>query len=405
MRALFNSILTAILILSTSYSCTSKSKTNSDSTPQWLVNAIQVSEKQLNKLASDSYASGKLPRSIAKDGSVRLEDSFDWTSGFFPGSLWYGYELTDNSELKKQAEHYTSLLYNIKDYTGTHDLGFMMFCSYGNQLRLDKNDSIAPILVQTADNLIARYNPEIKAIRSWDFGEWNFPVIIDNMMNLDLLFWASDYTKDSKYRDIAIAHSNTTLDHHFRPNMSSYHVISYNNDGTVESKGTFQGLADESSWARGQAWGVYGYTVVYSKTMDAKHLKAAEDIAKLIMELPSMPADKIPYWDYDDKHDENSTPRDASAAAVTAAGLLQLSTLVENGDKYFTYAEEILKNLSSSKYLAEVGSNQGFILKHSTGNKARESEVDTPLSYADYYYLEALKRYMDIKGYPYPLKN
>lgn len=402
MRALFTSVLTTILILSTAYSCTSKSE--SDSTPQWLLHAIQVSEKQLDKLAIDSYTSGKLPRSIAKDGSVRLENSLDWTSGFFPGSLWYGYELTGNTELKKQAEHYTSLLLNVKDYTGTHDLGFMMFCSYGNQLRLAKNDSISLILVQTADNLIARYNPEIKAIRSWDFGEWNFPVIIDNMMNLDLLFWASAYTKDSKYRDVAISHSNTTLEHHFRPNMSSYHVISYNNDGTVESKGTFQGLADESSWARGQAWAVYGYTAVYRETTDEKHLKAAEDIAKLIMELPSMPKDKIPYWDYDDKH-EDATPRDASAAAVTAAGLLELSTMVDGGSKYFDYAEEILKSLSTPQYLAEVGSNQGFILKHSTGNKARESEVDTPLNYADYYYLEALKRYMDIKGYAYPIKT
>ncbi len=332
-------------------------------------------------------------------GKRRLCSIYDWTSGFFPGSLWYAYEFTGDEELKAYAEQYTNLLYPIREYTGTHDLGFMINCSYGNALRLAPNDSIPAVMIQTADNLCSRFDPEIGAIRSWDFGPWNFPVIIDNMMNLDLLFKATEFTGDSKYADVARKHADKTIPNHFREDVTSYHVVSYNPDGTVECRQTFQGKNDESAWARGQAWGVYGYTACYRQFNDVKYRDFAIRIADMIMSRVQT-EDAIPYWDYMAPATEE-TPRDASAAAVTACALLELSTLIEDGQKYFDYAEKILKSLSSDAYLAAPDTNEGFVLMHSTGSLPHGSEIDVPLNYADYYYLEGLHRYMAIKGISY----
>ena len=272
----------------------------------------------------------------------------------------------------------------------------MMNCSYGNALRLAPNDTIKAVLVETADNLCARFNPEIGCIRSWDFGAWNFPVIIDNMMNLDLLFNVSKLTGNEKYKNVAVKHAQTTMKNHFRPDYTSYHVVSYNNDGSVEIKQTHQGKNAESAWSRGQAWGVYGYTSCYRETQDTAFLQEAVHIADMIMERVKTD-DLIPYWDYDAPAGEK-TPRDASAAAVTASAFLELSTFIPDGKKYFDYAETILKNLSSPDYLSAKGSNQGYVLMHSTGSLPHGSEIDVPLNYADYYYLEALKRCIDLQN-------
>ncbi|HJD92225.1 glycoside hydrolase family 88 protein [Bacteroides coprosuis] len=411
----------AVLLAIFMVSCSNSNKEGQNE--NWAKNAVEIADAQLKVLVqksdenmdqkrdsegnlptvnAESKSGAKLlPRSIGKNGKVRFENPFDWTSGFFPGTLWYQYELTGDEFFKEKAKEYTALLKEVSNYPGTHDLGFMMFCSYGNQLRLTHDAESAPLMVSTADNLISRFDPTIKAIRSWDFGKWNFPVIIDNMMNLELLFWASEYTNDPKYREVAIEHANTTLKHHFRDDMSSYHVISYNNDGTVEIKGTFQGYADDSDWARGQGWALYGYTVMYRFTQDPVYLKAAQDIAHLIMTEETMPDDQIPYWDFD-ADDIPNAPRDVSAAALISSALFELSTMVEDGQNYFNQAEVMLKNLSKEPYLAN-GDNEGFILKHATGHLPANSEIDTPLNYADYYYVEALKRYFDLTGVKYPL--
>ena len=396
----------------------------------WLKNAIDTSVQQLEKTVADVGDSVLLPRSIwtgydmdflcsqlqrdpatfkdslrvkpVKDalGSRRYCSSiYDWTSGFFPGNLWYAYQLTGIEDLKKSAAKFTNYLHPVKDYKGTHDIGFMMNCSYGNAYRLAPADSIRQILVQTADNLCGRFDSNIGCIRSWDFGKWNFPVIIDNMMNLDLLFYVNHLTNDPKYKEIALKHAETTLKNHFRNDHSSYHVVSYNNDGSVEMKCTHQGKNDDSSWARGQAWAVYGYTACYRETKDTTFLNFAVKVADMIMERVKTD-DAIPYWDYDAPVTDE-TPRDASAASVTASALIELSTMVPDGNKYLDYAEQILKSLSSDAYLAKIGENQGFILMHSTGSLPNGSEIDTPLNYADYYYLEALKRFMDLKGISY----
>ena len=392
----------------------------------WLKNAIDTSVQQLEKTVADVGDSVLLPRSIwtgydmdflcsqlqrdpatfkdslrvkpVKDalGSRRYCSSiYDWTSGFFPGNLWYAYQLTGIEDLKKSAAKFTNLLNPVRYYKGTHDLGFMVNCSYGNAERLSPNDTIAAVMRETADNLCGRFNDSIGAIRSWDFGTWNFPVIIDNMMNLDLLFNVAKATGDNKYKDIAIKHAMTTMHNHFRPDYTCWHVISYNNDGTVESKQTFQGKNDDSSWARGQAWAIYGYTACFRETNDSIFLNFAKDIANMIMDRVKT-EDAIPYWDYDAPVTKE-TPRDVSAASVTASAMIELSTMVPDGQKYLDYAEKILKSLSSDAYLAKVGDNQGFILMHSVGSLPNGSEIDTPLNYADYYYLEALKRFMELK--------
>jgi len=385
-------LLSAALLLS---ACNTTSKNKY----AWVEQAIETAGYQLKMMASQVDElrgdSALFPRSIC-NGKVRLENPKDWTSGFFPGTLWYGYELTGDTTLQKEARKYTNLLKPIQFYTGNHDVGFMMYCSYGNALRLNAEAGDDTILVNTAKSLITRYNPTVKAIRSWDFGKWSYPVIIDNMMNLELLFWASEYTNDTIYKNVAIAHANTTLKNHFRPDMSSYHVVSYNpQNGEVESKGTFQGYSDASAWARGQAWGLYGYVMSYRFTKNPAYLDSAKAIANYIMNHPNMPSDLIPYWDYNAPNIPDA-PRDASAAAVTASALLELSKLASQGEIYFNYAEKILKSLSSDAYLAKKGENDGFILMHSVGHLPGNSEIDTPLIYADYYYLEAIKRYLDI---------
>lgn len=391
----------------------------------WEKKALDVAACQLKNTAEELADSSLLPRSIwtgyeldflveqmeqplenfrdslwsnpptNKIGKRRLCNIYDWTSGFFPGSLWYAFELTGDKELKAYATQYTNLLNPVRYYKDNHDIGFMMNCSYGNALRLSPSDTIQAVLVETADNLCERFDERIGCIRSWDFGHWNYPVIIDNMMNLDLLFNAYRLTKDKKYYNVAVKHARTTMKNHFRPDYTCYHVVSYNDDGTVESKGTHQGQNDGSAWARGQAWAVYGYTACYRETRDLAFLNHAMHIANMIMERVKND-DRIPYWDYD-APESPDTPRDVSAAAVTASAFLELSTLVCDGQKYYKYAETILKNLSQGDYLAEKGGNQGFILKHSVGSLPHGSEVDTPLNYADYYYLEALKRYLDMK--------
>ena len=391
-------------------------------TPEWVGTALESSTQQLLSTADELRDSGRFPRSIwsgwdieflaeqigpsvyakvdslrpqpsaDKLGKLRTCDVYDWTSGFFPGSLWLAYELTGDERLLLDAVDYTNKMLPATFYTGTHDLGFMVGCSYGNALRISPNDSLKTVIIRTADNLASRFNPEIGAIRSWDFGPWNFPVIIDNMMNLELLFQASKLTGDNKYKDIAIRHADKTMACHFRPDMTSYHVVSYNPDGSIETRQTFQGRSDESAWARGQAWGVYGYTVCYRETGDKKYLEFAQKIADMIISRVKT-EDHIPLWDYDAPN-LPTTPRDASAAAVTSSALFELCGYLPDGQKYFDYAESILRSLSSPEYLAEPGTNCGFILKHSTGSLAHGSEIDVPLNYADYYYLESIKRYM-----------
>lgn len=356
-----------------------------------------TAEKYKNLMAT--LPEGEFPKTF-ENGHLITSTSGWWCSGFYPGTLLYTYEETGDSVLYNEAlrmlEHLEKEQYN----TSTHDLGFMMYCSYGNANRINPNPAYEKILVNSAKSLSSRFNPTVGCIRSWDSEPDDFLVIIDNMMNLELLFWATRHTGDSSFYKIAVTHADSTLKHHFRPDNSSYHVINYNPEtGDVKEKRTAQGLANESAWARGQAWGLYGYTVMYRETKKQKYLDQAQKIADFILNHPNLPEDKIPYWDFDAEPGQD-TYRDASAAAIIAAALLELKDYprATAGDFYLQNAEQILNTLSSTTYLAEREANGGFLLKHSVGHLSANSEVDVPLTYADYYYIEALRRYKRYKS-------
>lgn len=336
----------------------------------------------------------KFPQSTNPDGTIRDMKSDWWCSGFFGGSLWFIYERTKNPTWKEAAHKWTMAVAKEQYNTGTHDLGFMIYCPFGNGYKLTRNEAYVPIMLTGAKSLSTRFDPKVGVIKSWNkFQEYNYPVIIDNMMNLEFLFWASQKSGNKAFRNIAITHADNTLKNHFRPDYSSYHVICYNPDGTVAAKKTAQGAADGSAWARGQAWGLYGYTVMYRETKDKKYLDQARHIADFFLNHPNLPADKIPYWDFNAPNIPNEE-RDASAAAIAASALLELSTYGGPSAKtYYQSAVQMLESLSSPAYKAKLGENNNFILKHSVGHKPGKSEIDTPLIYADYYYLEGLLRY------------
>jgi hypothetical protein len=371
----------------------------------------QVSKKAMQQLidenmrfAAQQYKvlASKLPPTVmprsytaAKDSLVTSNTKW-WCSGFYPGTLWMIYGYTKDEAIKTEALKRLAILEKEKTYTGNHDLGFMMYCSFGTAYDITKDPAYKEVIFTAAHSLSTRYRPSIKAIQSWDSSK-NFkcPVIIDNMMNLELLEWVTQHGGDKKYHEIAVTHSNTTLQHHFRADNSSYHVLDYNlATGGVSRKVTHQGFADESAWARGQAWGLYGYTVMYRFTKDATYLNQAHKIAAFLLNHPNLPADKVPYWDFNAR-DIPQAKRDASAGSVMASALLELGQYSKGKQKteYVATAEKILQSLASPAYRAPLGSNGGFLLLHSVGSLPHQSEVDVPLTYADYYFIEALGRY------------
>ncbi|MFT3740126.1 MAG: glycoside hydrolase family 88 protein [Breznakibacter sp.] len=339
------------------------------------------------------------PRSLTEQGRISYVKSGDWCSGFFSGCLWYLADYTGDGKWKIPAQKYTEMLADEQWNKTTHDMGFKIMCSYGNALWQTGNKDYGDVIVQSAKTLITRYNDTIGCIRSWDFNteQWSFPVIIDNMMNLELLFKATELTGDSIYYRIAVRHADTTLKNHFRPDYSSYHVVDYVPEtGQVHERVTHQGDGDDSAWARGQAWGLYGYVMCYRFTHQPAYLQQAQEIARYIFGHPNLPADKIPMWDFN--YTEQSTEsRDVSAAAIIASALLELSGYVgEKSAEYKTLAGDILNTLGS-KYALHNGERWGYLLDHSVGFRHRNHEVDVPLVYADYYYLEALIRQRNIQ--------
>ena len=305
------------------------------------------------------------------------------------------YDLTKDDKWKKEAIKRTEVFESFKTINEHHDIGFMMFPAYGNGYLFGDKMEYKDVLLTSAKSLASRYNPKVGTIRSWSnkmHPRWQQHItIIDNMLNLELLFWASKNGGDQKYYDIAVKHAETTMANHFRPDYTSWHVIEYDSiSGDVLNRHTKQGYADDSRWSRGQAWGIYGYTMVYRETGDKKFMDFAVKLTDKYLEL--LPEDYIPHWDFDVPNKEKEE-RDASAAAVVASGLLELSTLVEDRNKqqqYYDAALRMLESLSSDEY-SGVGKADSFLL-HSTGAKSLGHEIDVALIYADYYYIEALAR-------------
>jgi unsaturated chondroitin disaccharide hydrolase len=348
------------------------------------------------QLMAKELSPGRFPKTYEpKTGKFETSNSGWWCSGFYPGVLYNLYAQNQDERLKTEANRVMDSLAKEQYNTHTHDLGFMMYCSFGTTNRVEPKQEYKQILINSAKSLSTRFNPKVGCIKSWESKPSDFLVIIDNMMNLELLFWATKQTGDSSFYKIAVTHANTTMKNHYRANYSSYHVINYNPEtGAVQQKKTAQGYADESAWARGQVWGLYGFTVMYRETKDKKYLAQANHIAHFILNNPNLPADKIPYWDFNAPNIPNAL-RDASAAAIMASALLELCRYADkkDGQEYFNTAQSILKTLSSPQYKAAPGTNGGFILKHSVGHFPNKTEIDVPLTYADYYFVEAMMRY------------
>ena len=340
-----------------------------------------------------------MPKSV-KNGKLETSGITWWCSGFFPGTLWYIYEYGKDENIRENAMRLTKALEPlILEKTPTdHDIGFQINCSYGNAYRLTKDESLVPVIVAAADKLSKRFNPKVGVIKSWNWKE-KYPVIIDNMMNLELLCKASQISSKSKYADIAKSHADTTIAKHFRTDGSSFHVVLYDLDGARASdKLTWQGLSDSSAWARGQAWALYGYTMMYRETKEKRYLKQAEKVAGFILNHKNLPSDKIPLWDFDAPKD---ALRDASAGAIMSSALLDLHKFTKDSElskQCLDTAEIQIRTLAGDGYLAEAGTNCNFILKHSVGSLPHKSEVDSPLSYADYYFLEAILKLRTLKN-------
>ncbi|WP_179221456.1 glycoside hydrolase family 88 protein [Sphingobacterium cellulitidis] len=382
---------------------------------------FKKADKQYQYLAKEADVLNKFPRTT-KDGKLIGTDEWDWTGGFFPGSLWYIYHQTANEETKAEAIKWTEKLEKAKDLDQHHDIGFVMYCSYGNAIKYlndpAKVKEYKDLIIHSSNTALKRYDAKVGVIKSWNEKKswdnktvWKYPVIIDNMMNLEMLCYTSDITGDPKYKEVAISHADQTMKNHFRSDYSTYHVVDYDANGKAIHQQTNQGFADNSTWSRGQAWAIYGFTMMYRETKKADYLATAQKAAKFYMNNSNLPKDKIPYWDFN-AHQKgynsdvdftgrniSPIPRDASAAAIVASALIELSQFSEGKDKkqFLDFSKESLKSLSSPAYFADYKTNGGFLLKHSVGSLPHNSEVDGPLTYADYYYLEALTRLKELK--------
>ena len=382
---------------------------------QLLNKAFSNAQQQCKNMLVVAKDPSKPPRTTKDDGSLSFSPNiYDWTSGFFAGNLWYTYEATNDDTLKREAAIFTEALDSLQYFTGHHDIGFMLYSSYGNGYRLTHDERYKAVLVQAAKSLCTRFNPKAGVIKSWDKKlSWDgrtmlhYPVIIDNMMNLELLFFASKVTGDTTYKHIATTHALTTMKNHIRPDYSTYHVVDYDTiTGKPLHQETNQGYANNSTWARGQGWGIYGFTQTYMETGDKHFLETAIHLADFYLNNPRLTKDKIPYWDFNvnqpgyqpqfkyDSTKYKEIPRDVSAAAVVSSALFDLSKYAgSKGVMYKKVAIQILESLATDKYTAAVGTNNNFILKHATGSLPHGTEIDKPLVYADYYYLEALLKY------------
>ncbi len=384
-------------------------KTVTNDKSVWAQQVIDNARTQIGMEIDTIEASGKClnPVTLTPKGDVFYCGYADWRSGFFPGNVWYLYELTGDSALLPLAQKYTEAISKAQHLTWHHDIGFIINCSFGNGLRLSGKQEYRDVMIQAAKSLCTRFREQPQVIQSWDVTGnswqakrgWECPVIIDNMMNLELLFEGTRLSGDSTFYCVAVAHADRTLKEQFRPDGSCYHVIDYSlTDGTVRHRHTAQGYAHESAWSRGQAWAIYGYTLCYRETRNPKYLAQAEKTFQFMKQHKNMPADLIPYWDMDAPAIPNE-PRDASSAAVIASALYEMSTYpVEQPQAYKEYADRIMESLSSPAYTATIGENGRFVLMHSVGSIPHNSEIDVPLNYADYYYLEALQRKLNLEN-------
>ena len=372
-------------------SCKSNNENKNTAESISIDSLLQVRYQKLLEYPVDSMS---IPRSYTDSTqTVRTAPSSDWTSGFFPGSLWHLNQLTGDQAYQEKAAQWTAFMEREKFNDRTHDMGFKIFCSFGEGLKVSQDSSYKDIIVQSAQTLATRFNKNVGSLRSWDFNadEWEFPVIVDNMMNLELLFEATKITGDSTFYDMAVQHANTTLKNHIRKDNSFWHVVVYDTvNGTVNDKVTHQGINDDSSWSRGQGWGIYGYTLMYRYTKDTTYLNQAKATADFYLSQDKFREDGIPYWDFHDPKIPDAV-RDVSAATIIASAFYEMDGYLDD-PKYVAYADKVMNTLKSEEYILPADVDAPFILDHSTGNWPIKDEMDGPIVYADYYFLEALLR-------------
>ena len=380
--------------------------------------ALQYCTGQVNRALSDlrdndgTYDFTMEPRNILEGETTwncRKAAAEEWCSGFWPGVLWMTYNYTNDDSIRRAAEGYTASLNFLAERPAyDHDLGFLVINSFLKGYEATGNEEYKRIALAAADTLATLYNSKVGTILSWprhvkDYGGHN--TIMDNMINLELLFWAS-LTPDpspkgegrKRLYDIAVSHADTTMRYHFRPDGSCYHVAVYDTlSGNFLRGQTHQGYADSSMWSRGQSWAIYGYTMVYRFTKEQRFLEHAQKVTDIYLKrLKETSGDWVPIWDMDDPRGQQA-PKDASTACVVASALLELQQYVdaEKGKTYREAAENMLRDLSSDKYQSR-DKNCAFLL-HSTGHHPAGSEIDASIIYADYYYIEALLRYQALK--------
>jgi unsaturated chondroitin disaccharide hydrolase len=396
-----NKVMSGLVMAISLCACAPKVVSNTLDVDQELNYCNEQIQKTLSRIGDTTM----MPRNILAGQSewnlvpVKIEE---WTVGFWPGILWYNYENTKSEEMLEAARHYTDILEPLTTLPAyDHDLGFQVFCSYGNGYRLTGDEKYKQIILNAADTLATLFNPKVGTILSWprevEPNNWPHNTIIDNMLNLEMLYWAAANGGNKELYDIATKHAETTMKYHFREDGSSYHVAVYDTiDGHFIKGVTHQGYADDTMWARGQAWAIYGFTMVYRETKDKKFLRFAEKVTDIY--LKRLPEDYVPYWDFDAPNIPDE-PKDASAASIVASALLELSQLEDDPVKAVDYrnaAVNMLITLSSDEYQSRE-KNSAFLLR-SVGHKPNGSEINASINYADYYYIEALTRLSNLKS-------
>ena len=396
-----NKVMSGLVIAISLCACAPKVVNNTLDVDQELNYCNEQIQKTLSRIGDTTM----MPRNILAGQSewnlvpVKIEE---WTVGFWPGILWYNYENTKSEEMLEAARHYTDILEPLTTLPAyDHDLGFQVFCSYGNGYRLTGDEKYKQIILNAADTLATLFNPKVGTILSWprevEPNNWPHNTIIDNMLNLEMLYWAAANGGNKELYDIATKHAETTMKYHFREDGSSYHVAVYDTiDGHFIKGVTHQGYADDTMWARGQAWAIYGFTMVYRETKDKKFLRFAEKVTDIY--LKRLSEDYVPYWDFDAPNIPDE-PKDASAASIVASALLELSQLEDDPVKAVDYrnaAVNMLITLSSNEYQSRE-KNSAFLLR-SVGHKPNGSEINASINYADYYYIEALTRLSNLKS-------
>ena len=324
-----------------------------------------------------------------------------WAGGYIPGSLWYMYQHTSDQTWKNYAQSWTKRLDYEQTRTKDHEAGFIVPRSFGLGYKITSDPNYKQVIINATDTLIdSRHNPLIGCIKSWNkVGNKPYTVIIDGMMVLDMVFWASKNGGEPAWYNVAVSHANKTMANNVRPNGSVWQAVDYNEvTGAVDLKWNKQGYNNNTTWSRGQAWGIEGFVIAYRETLDPNYLTTAKKIANYFID--HLPPDYVPYWDFNaPEHPEARQVRDTSAAAIAASGLLDLITFLSDYDpakqKYQNAAVNILNSLASSTYLAE-GTNSMGILLHGTANGNNTSELDTSLMYGDHFFIEALMRYEDL---------